>query len=674
MYRRRPALSLIALFVVLLLVILSSCNKGSPPVVPGSSSSPGITDEPTISPGPTDGPDATETSGSTTAPSQSPDFTPGPSPSASPDKTGSPSQSPGQTLMPTATPKPTLKPTSPPGPTPTPVFTPTPSPKPTATPNPTPVTGPLNRLHSGSDFFSPVLGLCEDYPKGTSVNEIEKDFALMAEYGIKDIRVSIAWGDYERYKGYENWKLLDDKVRLAEKYGIELYPYICYSPSWATGGNWNRPPKDIQDWYDFVYRVVNCYKGRISHWELWNEGDNRDFWTGTWEQQLELVKTGARAVKAADPDAVTIFGGLTNKSPSHIRSIYTSGVADYIDVINVHFYNGTWEPKPIESIYSTLKGTADVIRQYGGRQELWVAEIGYSDYVQPNGKVSDWVSIKYPYEKTKHFQGVTFVRAFSQIAATEDVSTVLWYEIKNLRLDSPAIGDVNNHFLGALDHNRFPKHLWFAIASVNQLFADPYKNITNELTIESTGSGNRYVYGFKRENGDALIVAWNTGSASRTIKVTVPGVFTEALRHSTTGVKSQYEFYSSGGKAALTLELEPDNVHIIELFAGSRPERLTLSNPRVEETADGSYRITATAANIGGKKAAGVIGEIIVNPAITLSEPLEQSIGELMPGSEVELSWNVKLKNPGKADEAPQLWICVKDDTGPPAAVLVELD
>ena len=85
--------------------------------------------------------------------------------------------------------------------------------------------------------------------------------------------------------------------------------------------------------------VVDRYKDDIKYWELWNEGDNRDFWLGTWQEQLELVKVGAIAVKDAYPEAVTIFGGLTNKTPGHVNTIYTSGVAEYIDVIHIHYYN-----------------------------------------------------------------------------------------------------------------------------------------------------------------------------------------------------------------------------------------------------------------------------------------------------------------------------------------------
>ena len=45
---------------------------------------------------------------------------------------------------------------------------------------------------------------------------------------------------------------------------------------------------------------------------------------------------------------------------------------------------------------------------------------------------------------------MTFARSYALLAATQDVSNILWYEVKNLRSTSAAIGDVNNYHLGGL--------------------------------------------------------------------------------------------------------------------------------------------------------------------------------------------------------------------------------
>ncbi len=530
----------------------------------------------------------------------------------------------------------------------------------------TAVTLPLNKIQQSSEFFSPILGLCEDYPYGTWPEDIEPDFALMADYGIKDMRVSVAWRDYEFARDFTDWWLLDEKVALAEQYGITLYPYICYAPTWATGASMMSPPMDYQDWYNFVYQVVDRYRGRIHTWELWNEGDNEEFWVGTWEEQLELVKVGAQAVKDADPQARTVFGGLTNLRPNHVNTIFTSGVAEFIDVINIHFYHETWNPSPTEQIYSDVKGVADVIRRHGGKQELWIAEIGYSDYVEPDGRVSYWVRTRAPYEKTREFQGVTFARSYALIAATEDVSNILWYEIKNLRMDSAAIGDVNNHYLGALDHDYFPKHLWFAIANVNQLFAQGFRAIDDKLVVDGPGA---FVHGFERENGDVIVMAWNRGVKNETIKVTVPGVKGQVLRYSVTGEKSEFPFEIAGQDTKLTLELDPADMHIIEILVDEVPSRLTIRDVEVIQVGEDTYRITAKVANLGEQTAPGVMVEVFANKDTELLQEGLWHIGDVSPGEEIDVFWDIQVTNP---QGSPEAWLSVRAHNLGPAAILLD--
>lgn len=545
----------------------------------------------------------------------------------------------------------------------------------TPSPTPAPIDMPLNRFQQTGEYFSPVLGLCEDYPRGTPVSEIERDFSLMNEYGIRDMRVSIAWGDYETAKNYfPDWSLLDEKVRLAQEYGIELYPYICYSPSWATvDGTWRSPPLDLQDWYDFVYTVVTRYKEEITYWELWNEGDNTDFWTGTWQEQLELVKVGAQAVKDANPSAITIFGGLTNKTPGHVNTIYTSGVAEYIDVINIHYYYETWNPNPTENVYGVTKHVADVIRRYGGKQELWVAEVGYSNYVEEDGRVSPWYSISHPYEKTRQFQAVTFYRTFTRIVATEDVSTILWYEIKDLRLDSVAIGDVNNYFLGALDHDYFPKHLWFALSTAKILFEDPYKPIDDYLEIDDSESERSFVHAFERENKDVVLLAWNRGADTENIEVVVPGEFSYAVSHSVTGEKYFTDFSIKNGKTVFNLELNPECIHIIELFKNELPPLLNITGPKIDAAGNGKFIITATAENIGQKEASQVEGKIIVNNNLEVLSEKYIPVGNIKGKESIELSWEIKVTQNENEESTQAFWIVVKDDNNSLCAVLVDL-
>ncbi len=510
-----------------------------------------------------------------------------------------------------------------------------------------------------SALNAPILGICEDYPRGTMYDEIERDFELLAKYDITDLRISIAWGDVEFAKGYFDWWLLDDTVDLAEQYGIELYPYICYAPTWATRETWRSPPDDMADWYDFVYEVVNRYGDRINYWELWNEGDNYEFWVGSWEQQLELVKVGAQAVKDADPEAITVFGGLTNLDSNHIRSIFSSGVADYVDAINIHFYHETWNPTPTEQIYPTVRRIKDVIKE-SGEQELWVAEIGYSDYVEEDGYVSYYVRTSHPYEKTQHFQAVTFGRQVTQLLASEDVSTVLWYEVKNLPLYSSAIGDVNNHYLGALDFDYFPKPLFFALASFVKLFDNPFDVTTEQIEVSVPNGTEPFFHAFTRENGDTLLIAWKRGIDK--VEMGLEGIPPSGtiLQYSITGNKTILPTLQS-------VTLDPEELTLIEVLQG-KEARLSLTDLEVSPAEDG-YLVRAVCGNIGNGLAESVVVEVFPSKELVFDGNAERTIPSLEPGEEYVLEW---LVEPGQEEGGqPRMWIVVRDGETPPAAELV---
>ena len=527
----------------------------------------------------------------------------------------------------------------------------------------------LNKTHYGGDYYLPAFGLCEDYPVGTTAETVEQDFSLLSRYGIRRVRISVAWGDYEPRKGVYNWDFLDTIVSLAEEYGIELYPYICYSATWATGGDWLDPVQDLQDWYDFVYALADRYKGRIHQWEIWNEGDNKEFWGGTWKDLLELAETGARAVKDADPDAKTIFSGLTDTGRAHVQSIYTAGVADYFDIIDVHGYNETWNPSSTEDYGEMIADLAGLIKTNGAKQELWVGEIGYSDYVQESGQVSGQVWQEQPYEKTQPFQAVTFLRTYTTIAATDEVCGISWYEIKNLRLDSAAIGDVNNYFLGCLDHNYFPKPLWFAVTMGNGLFSSPHRPIDDELTVAG-GQRGAYVHAFEQENGCVILAAWNRGSEAQPFSVTVPGAFAQAVSYSPTGEKSLLALEPSAAATTLELTLEPDGIQLLELFPGDLPARLTIDKPVLTQTGDGTIEIRATIRNIGGAEAAAFEAELFVDAACAwTAEETVLPVEGLAPGEETSVVWSVTK---GDGDEPLNAWCVAHPTDSPLAAVSVQ--
>ena len=167
-------------------------------------------------------------------------------------------------------------------------------------------------------------------------------------------------------------------------------------PVFLADGSIN--PENV--WARFVYTTVNRYKpggelarilgwgpGQgITHWEMWNEPDllwNIDgrwvgaFWLGTPEDYYRLLKAGYLAAKAADPNAVVLFGGLSYWSQKDfLPRVLDRLVADpearshnyFFDVLPLHFYVNA------EDVYDKPQWARGEMQKRGFNKPIWLNE------------------------------------------------------------------------------------------------------------------------------------------------------------------------------------------------------------------------------------------------------------------------------------------------------------
>src|SRR5688500_7656684 len=70
------------------------------------------------------------------------------------------------------------------------------------------------------------FAILEDYDKGQDLREVERDFELMKQLGVRTWRGSIGWDDYEPERDRYDFEWLHRFAELAARHGIELRPYI----------------------------------------------------------------------------------------------------------------------------------------------------------------------------------------------------------------------------------------------------------------------------------------------------------------------------------------------------------------------------------------------------------------------------------------------------------------
>jgi len=371
---------------------------------------------------------------------------------------------------------------------------------------------PSRQRDQGPDgFFLQPAGLADDYPEESApVEKMKRDLATMRAVGAQQLRFAVGWDSIETEPGKYDWKVWDALFALVREAGVTPLPYVCYTPRWLTPADpkdfWRRPA-DPGRFARFMSALVQRYRGQAPSWELWNEPDNDYYWLGTVEEFAKLVEAGARSVRAADPAARVVLGGMSKgRSPFLEELLGRYQVGRSVDVISLHGYLETWDSGRSEEYPARIEAVARLARETAPQADLWLAEFGYSNWRMPDGRPSQWSYAVHGYEHTDRFQAVALFRAHVLALATQRLSLTTWYRIDDLPPAEGVIGDDNNKHLGIVDEQGRPKPAFHALRLYEQLLARPVR--LADARAQVYAGGQTIVHVFEARSGDVVVAAW----------------------------------------------------------------------------------------------------------------------------------------------------------------------
>ena len=369
------------------------------------------------------------------------------------------------------------------------------------------------------------MSVREDWDKGDDLaTEVAPDFALVNELGVDELIMSIDWDDYEPSRGNYDFAWLHDFVNLADQYGIKLRPYICYTPAWAGNGEWNSPPNDYQDWYNFCYALGTAMSTHpnILSYEIWNEWNDETWWSGTFSDYVTLLTTGSSALKATDTDADIILGGLVWPHWEAIDACTQGTIEQAYEIVPFHCYR-EWYGKrdPLET-YLDAQYTdwfVPTVNDNGEGEPIWVNECGFSTL-----------------DRTQEMQRFYFARAVPYLLASDEslgeIDHFDAYEIKDLGPDEPVIGPEDIRYLGLCDQYR-TKKLAFDTVALWVSLLDDYTITTpvnGDVTLDATSGrfGDDYHYLIYRDEGggatsQVLVIYDKRNELTCAATLTIPG-------------------------------------------------------------------------------------------------------------------------------------------------------
>lgn len=267
--------------------------------------------------------------------------------------------------------------------------------------------------------------LASRYP---NYQTLSQPAGVLADTGAGWAREDFQWHRIEPQPGRFDWGFTDRVVELLTARGINIVGVLGPSVGWATpfagdkSSNVSFYPPDPQRYAAFAQAVVAHYRGRVSYWEVWNEPDNAHYWQPAPDPAAyaRLLQTAAPAIKAANPEAKVLLGGLVPFDLSFLRAIGASGAWSAFDILSLHPYVDPASPEGGQIGVAGV-GAAKALADSLGPKPIWVTEVGWA--TGPGDRD--------PAGKTDEATQANFLVRAAALLRAAGAERVLWYSFKD---------------------------------------------------------------------------------------------------------------------------------------------------------------------------------------------------------------------------------------------------
>jgi hypothetical protein len=169
--------------------------------------------------------------------------------------------------------------------------------------------------------------------------------------GMKYIVLTARWEQIEQEQDEFNSQFLDNFYNdVLEPNDLSCILIVRTGQCWATDNSYDpelgvplsefasTPPLDYDDYYQFIYTIVEYLKGKIDFFVIENDFLTLQSWYGTPEEYVQLCGVAYQAAKAANPHCVIIGNKFPAMGFSFLiaRELYESGAHQEA----IDFWNG----------------------------------------------------------------------------------------------------------------------------------------------------------------------------------------------------------------------------------------------------------------------------------------------------------------------------------------------
>jgi hypothetical protein len=272
---------------------------------------------------------------------------------------------------------------------------------------------------------------------------VQSQLGSLTALGTHWVRMFVPWPYIEPQRGVyaPNWLASYETSFSQLPAGTKVILDVVNAPSWASGSSDpHMPPANPQDYASMLNYVAARFGHRVAAYEIWNEEDEPRWWTGAPDPAayVALLKASYPAVKAADPDATVVLGGLTGNDYPYLEGVYAAGGKGSFDAVGVHtdtscnvlspydFLRGA-DNRMIPDSFLAYREVHSVMLANGDNKPIWMTELSWRT-TSATCSEGTWAGQK-PEGVSEERQALYLEQAYHCLDEDPYVQVALWFPL-----------------------------------------------------------------------------------------------------------------------------------------------------------------------------------------------------------------------------------------------------
>jgi hypothetical protein len=274
-------------------------------------------------------------------------------------------------------------------------------------------------------------------------NQSAPENSQVATLGTHWVRLFATWSDLEPERGViaANWIGNYEQTFQSLPAGTKVILDVVGTPEWETGSsNEHTPPANPHEYAAFVGALAQRFGPKVSAYEIWNEEDSSGWWAGgpNPAAYAQLLEATYPVVKAVEPNATVVLGGLTGNDYKFLEGVYQAGAKGSFDAVGVHTDTACNKLSPYEFLrgegnllipdsFLAYREVHAVMLANGDDKPIWMTELSWRT---TNATCSEGAWAGQTAAGVTEEQQATYLRqAYHCLAEDPYVQVALWFPL-----------------------------------------------------------------------------------------------------------------------------------------------------------------------------------------------------------------------------------------------------